>query len=172
MAENVEIIADYLRADATLLGTFDALSNSWSGLARGGIWTRKIKRFGAGNTPQAFTAHDDKASMIKPSISIRDMGDTRHRQEDAIPTAYNQFIWIYFYAPALASGKEAVKDMRRRVYELLDFTYSGWRFTTEDGTLARLELVDRRGRHDSETFKEAVEDYQRYQITSRYADIT
>lgn len=172
MAENLELVAAYLRTDAELLGTFDAPSNSYTGLARGGIWTKKLKREGAKDTAIAFTTLQDGAKMIKPAIVLMDRGDNEHRQSDAIPTAYNQYIWVYYYAPAFDSGKEAIKLMRRRVYELLDFTMSGWRFETEDGPLARLKLLDRRGRMDSETFKEAVEDYQRFELTSRYADVT
>lgn len=169
MASNIETILARLVADSTLLGA--PAAEGYAGLAKGGIWDRKIKRNGPGNTPQAFWTAD-QGRMIRPCISIRDMGEVLHRQESAIPSAYNQFVWIYYYAPALASGKEAIRDMRRRVYELIDFTYSGWTFASEDGPVVFPRLLDRRGTHDSETFPEAVEDYQRFELTSRYAHLT
>jgi hypothetical protein len=173
MTTNLDLIKDRLIADATLLGSLDVTGgNHYSGIAKGGVWTRKLKRLSPGATPQAFAdTTDDQTLIIRPSIVLLDRGDKPHRQRAAIPGAYNQSVWIYFYGPATQAGKDAIASMRQRVYELIDHDASGWTFQTAGGPVAFVQLVDRNGTHDSETFKEAVEDFQRYQVTSRYANL-
>ena len=170
MAENINIIADYLRSDADLLGSLDG--DHYIGYAQGGIWTRRLQRDGDfGLTPEAFYV-SDKGRMIRPSIVVLDRGDVPHRQRQAIPSSYIQTVHVYYYAPATESGKAAIVNMRRRVYELIDHEASGgWVFASEDGPVVFVNLITRFGRRDSETYPEAVEDYQQYALTSRYADI-
>jgi len=166
---NHEIIAARLEADSILTGSFDV--DHYTGIARGGIWTRKLKRNGDGDTPWAFYT-SQKGRKIRPSIVVLDDGDSPHPQRDSIPTAYNQVVRIYFYAPATESGKQAIEDMRARVYALIDHEASGgWVFTSAEGPVVFPRYIDRLGRRDSEVFIEAVEDYQRFVLTSRYANV-
>lgn len=169
MAENHEIIANYLAADATLLGSLGV--NGYSGILQGGIWTRPLKRQGFGATPEAFWL-SDKGRLVRPSAVILDGDDRDHPQALSIPTAYNQEIIIYIHVPSTATGKGKAHDARRRIYNLIDFETSGWRFTTADGTLARLRYDGRIGLRDHEELVGSKYLFLRYEVTSRHADRT
>lgn len=160
MASLVEIIHDRLAADATLVGVLGV--NGYSGILQGGVWTRPLKREGAGKTPEAFYV-SEKGRMLRPAAVIVDRGEVEHPQRDAIPTAYDSFPLIYFYAPATATGKTAIRLASKRVFDLLD----DWTFATENGPIAFVTYVDRVGILDSEEFIGTVYDYCRYRITSR-----
>lgn len=160
MASNIDIIYDALIADPILVGTLGV--NGYSGILQGGVWTRPLKREGAGQTAEAFYT-SEKGRMLRPAAVLLDRGDVEHSQRDAIPTAYDAFPLIYFYAPATATGKTAIRLARKRVFDLLD----DWTFVTEYGPIAFVRYVDRVGILDSEEFVGTVYDYCRYQITSR-----
>lgn len=160
MASNVELIYNHLAVDVTLVGVLGV--NGYSGILQGGIWTRPLKREGAGKTTEAFYV-SDKGRMLRPAAVIVDRGEAEHAQRDAIPTAYESFPLIYFYAPATATGKTAIRLASKRVFDLLD----DWSFATENGPIAFVRYVDRVGILDSEEFIGTVYDYCRYQIVSR-----
>lgn len=166
-ANNVEV-ANKLAADATLVGVLGV--NGYSGILQGGVWTRHIKRAGAGKTSEAFYL-SDKGRLVRPCAVIPDGDDNDHPQADAIPAAYEQFVQITLYAPATASGKAAIHAARRRINALIDFKLSQWRFTTDDGTLASLDYVGRQSVRDSEEFLGACYSVLRYNLRSRYADL-
>lgn len=170
MSSNIDQIYDRLHSDTILTGSYLGSSSGWSGLAKGGVWKQPLKRDNSGATPEAFFIGKN-GKAIRPSIVVLDRGDRRHPQYLAIPGAYVGSIIIQFYGLAVQSGKDAVAAMRARVYTLLDFDASGWTFQTSDGPRAFLHLAERYGIHDSETFTEAVEDYQRYDLTSRYGNL-
>jgi hypothetical protein len=171
MATNIRLVYDRLLFDAELTGTFDG--TNYTGLASGGVWDHIISRSAEGEAERAFFMNPHTGQrLIKPCIMLVDGGDSRHRQRPQIPGAYNQVVEVYLFALANTSGKQRVQEMRQRVYELLDHDASGgWIFPSEDGPRVFAELVGRRGVRDSEIFVEAVEDIQRYQLTSRYANI-
>jgi hypothetical protein len=159
---NIELIKNYLLSDSVLAGSLNP-TTGYSGLAKGGVWDRRLKREKPGNTPTAFEG-EERAYIIRPSVVVRDSGDTPHRQEEAIPTAYNQVVHIYFFAMATQSGKDDIAAMRQRVYQLLDHKASqGWVFTGDDGIVRFMDYAGRVGVHDSEIFK--------YRLTSRHFDI-
>lgn len=164
MAANVTIIRDMLAADTTLLGTLE--TDGYTGILRGGVWTRRLKREPPGHTPQAFNGTDEAAKLIRPAAVILDRGDAPHRQRPAIPSAYQQTIPVYVYAPATATGKEEIAAARYRIWELLD----KFVFATENGPMAFVEYVDRVGILDVEEFPEAVCDTMRYRVVSRIAN--
>jgi hypothetical protein len=164
MASNIDIIATMLTADATLVGALGV--DGYVGILRGGVWTRRLKRMSPGNTPHAFNGKSEAAQLIRPAAVLIDRGDVPHRQRPAIPSAYVQTIPIYLYAPATATGKEAIKDARYRIWELLD----KYTFVTENGPVAFVEYQERLGILDSEEFPEAVYDTVRYRVTSRLAN--
>lgn len=157
---NIELIRTTLMDDAALVGTLGA--SGYGGILQGGVWTRALKREPPGNTPEAFY-DSDKGRMIRPSAVLLDRGDTPHRQRAAIPSAYEQTVPIYLYAPATASGKQAMVNARRRIYSLLNDIW----MTTENGWPGYLMYIDRLGITDSEEFPEAVYDLLRYRLTSR-----
>jgi hypothetical protein len=167
-ANNIEI-ANRLAADLVLVGSLGV--NGYSGILRGGIWTRFLRRAGAGRTPEAFYL-SDKGLLVRPAAVILDDDENDHPQESSIPTAYNQLVNIHLYVPSTASGKEAAHAARRRIFALLDFERSLWRFTTDDGTLASLKYIDRTGLRDSEEFTATKFTILRYQLRSRHADAT
>lgn len=169
MATNQKIIRDRLANDSLLGGTLNG--TSWTGLARGGIYDKKIKRSGAGSTPYAFDQTQAGVLVIKPCIVVLDRGDGPHVQRNSIPSAYTQSIYVYFYASATSSGRDAIAAMRKRTFDLLDEQASGWIFASEGGPMVFCYYAERLGVRDDEVFPEAVIDYQRYRLTSRYANI-
>lgn len=159
MATNLDKLYNQLAADATLLGTLGV--NGYAGLLQGGLYTRPLKETGPAATATAFYPGGVRCSAV-----LVDFGDVPHPQRDAVPHAYVQFVYVYFYAPATASGKADLDDARHRVFVLLD----DWWFHTDDGPWAEVKFLNRRGVVESEAFPGAVEDYCRYQITSRYTN--
>lgn len=157
---NIEIVRTMLMNDAPLVGTLGA--NGYSGILQGGVWTRALKREPPGNTPEAFYA-SDKGKMIRPAAVLLDRGDTPHPQRAAVPSAYVQSLPIYLYAPATATGKQAMTDARRRIFEILSDVW----ITTTDGWRGQVLYMDRIGVTDSEEFPEAVYDLLRYRLVSR-----
>lgn len=164
MASNVTYIKDLLLADVILVGTL--AMGEYPGILRGGVWERRLKREPPGNTPHAFSGEDEAAKLIRPAAVVLDRGDEPHPQRPAIPSAYYQPVPIYLYAPATGTGKAALKDARRRIWELLHDLV----FPTEDGPMAFVEYINRQGILDCEEFPEAVQDIVRYRITSRIAN--
>lgn len=160
MSSNIEIIRGILTSDATLVGSLS--SAGYSGILKGGVWSRALKREPPGNTPEAFY-ESDKGRMIRPSAVVLDRGDLPHRQRMAIPTSYNQRIHIYLYSPATATGKDAMIAARRRIHAILNNLW----IVTEDAQNGYLSYDERVGVSDSEEFPEAVYDLLRYQLTSR-----
>lgn len=160
MTSNVDLIYQRLATDVVLLGSLGPAG--YSGILQGGIYTRPLKAQGRGETLEAFYT-TDKGRLLRPSAVIIDRGDSPHPQRDAVPTAYDSFPLIYFYAPAHDTGKTAIRNARERVFDLLH----DWTFITENGPLAFVEYVDRVGLLDSEEFIGAVFDYCRYRVTSR-----
>ena len=169
MASNQKIIRDRLANDSILGGTL--IGTSWNGLARGGIYDKKIKRDGPGDTPNAFDQSAAGVLVVKPCIVVLDRGDSPHIQRDSIPSAYQQSIFVYFYASATTDGRAAIAAMRARTFELLDEQASGWIFASEGGPMVFCYAAERFGVRDDEVFPEAVIDYQRYRLTSRYANL-
>lgn len=163
MASNIEQIYTRLTTDAILVGTLDG--DGYSGLLQGGVWNRPLKREPPGDTPQAFYP-SERGRMLRASAVVIDRGDQPHPQEDAIPSAYVQRIWVYLYAPATRTGKDQVVQARYRVWDLLN----DWNFVTERGPVAFVKYSDRVGMFDSEEFPEAVYDLTRYNVTSRNAN--
>ncbi len=157
---NVEIVRSLLVSDPVLVGTVGP--DGYSGMLQGGVWTRALKREPPGNTPEAFY-DSDKGKMIRPSAVVLDRGDYIHPQRMAIPSAYQQIIPIYLYAPATATGKQAITDARRRIFSLLNSTW----IITADGMHGVLSYEDRIGVMDSEEFPEAVYDTMRFMLVSR-----
>lgn len=164
MASIVETIATRLRTDASLVGALS--SGSYAGLLKGGVWTRPLKREAPGDTPEAFRDVPGLGKVIKPSAVVLDRGDAPHPQRPWIPSAFEQTVPVYLYAPATAGGKEAIALARVRIWELLD----KYRFTTDNGPVAFVAYVSRVGIFDSEEFPEAVYDTLTYRVTSRIAN--
>ena len=80
------------RGRRALVGTF---ANGYSGYARGGVWTRKLKR--AGNGATAPFEGSEKGKVVRPAIVILDRGDLHHpqrRHSGRVP----QEVWIYFFS--------------------------------------------------------------------------
>jgi hypothetical protein len=169
MATAIELIKTRLQSDTTLYGSLG--STGYSGYAKGGIYTKKLKREPPGDTPTAFAA-SASGLVVRPSIVILDRGDRPHLQEPSIPSAYQGTVLIYFHASATQSGKDAIAAMRKRVYELIDFAMSGWTFRLEEGApIVFPKYIDRSGVQDDEIYPEGVVDFCRYQLTSRHANI-
>lgn len=164
MAGNVDAVADLLATDAALVGSkiTTPQGSYYSGILRGGVWTRPLKRDAPAATVEAFYA-GEKGRMIRPSAVVMDLGDILHPQERWIPSAYVQTVPIYIYAPANNDGKEAIARARARIYDVLQ----DYVFATDAGPRAFVAYNDRTGVRDSEEFPEAVLDVVRYRITSR-----
>jgi hypothetical protein len=165
-------IYDYLRTDAVLVGTQTSPpGGSYSGLLTGGLWNRPLKRAGMdgppipGSTPAAF-GDANEAGRIRYAASLIDNGDTPHFQELSIPTTFQMSLSLYLYAPAHESGKQTLRQVESRVYDLLH----NYRFQTDDGPYARVFFASRFGIVDSEEFMGAVADYCRYQVVARHRE--
>lgn len=163
MPSNIEIIHAFLVADPVLVGTYNP-SSGYSGHLKGGIWTRPIKREGAGATPEAFSSAHGRP--IRTCAALVDSGENAHSQSRLIPTSYLQTIDIWFYTMPTATGKEELRQAQRRIALLLD----GWTFDTDDGYVGFVRYISRRGMLDSESFIGAVDDYCRYEVVSRRSD--
>jgi hypothetical protein len=164
MATNVSKLYQLLNADATLVGTLGP--NGYSGILQGGLWDRPLKREGAARTEAAFYGESVAAMQVRPSAVILDGGDVPHSQRLAVPQAYVQYIYIYFYAPPTSTGKTKMAEAQKRILVLLDNLW----FATDDGTMAEVRYINRRGVIESEGFPGVLEDYCRYQIVSRYSN--
>lgn len=163
-------IFTYLLNDTVLVGVQQFPPNgSYSGILTGGLWNRPLKRPGpngvvtAGSTPAAFGNTAPEAGRIRYAASIVDRGDIRHFQDQSIPSAIQEAVAIYFYAPAHESGKQAIRNAVDRVYSLL----RDYRFLTDAGVYARVFFDTRYGIVDSEEFLGAVVDYCTYTIVTR-----
>lgn len=165
MPSIIDTIWTRLSSDSQLVGSYDP-NSGYSGYLQGGIWTRPLKREGAGETPEAFSTAAGR--QLRVAAVIVDAGETLHSQESAIPTAYTLFLNIWFYAPATATGKDRMRNAQRRVHELLD----DWTFQTDAGPIAFVSYLSRRGILDSESFPGVVDDYCRYQIITRMSGAT
>jgi hypothetical protein len=160
----VETIAQRLRSDATLVGTLSG--ESYTGILKGGVWTRRLKREPPGDTPAAFY-QSDKGRMIKPSAVVLDGGERRHEAEGAIHGAYRQTVRIFLYAPATASGKQAIHDAADIIWSLVSFLPSGWAIPLPNGNSGFASLLSRTGIAESEQFSEAVFDVLSFEIVGR-----
>lgn len=164
METNVAKLYHLLAADTALVGTLGP--NGYSGILQGGLWDRPLKREGAARTEAAFYGESVAAMQVRPSGVILDGGDLPHNQRLSIPQAYVQYIYVYFYAPPTSTGKTKMAEAQRRIMVLLDDTW----FKTDDGPMAEVRYINRRGIVESEGFPGALEDYCRYQIVSRYSN--
>lgn len=152
MASIGDTIATRLRGDATFMA-----------LAQGLVWTRPLKRQNEGATPQAFGT----AKQIKSvAVVVRERPQEPHTQERAIYGAYVSMPQIFLYAPAVDTGKAAIRAARTRIRDLMN----GWTFRTDEGPMAFVRYIDNFGINDSEEFIGSVYDYCRIEVTSRYAN--
>jgi hypothetical protein len=157
----IATIYDRLRLDPVLTGTLTA--GQYTGILKGGVWTRPLKREGAAATPEAF--YDAaQGKMNRPAAVVVDGGMAVHRQIEAIPHAYVSLPRIVLYAPAGQGGKNAMNTAFSRIYDLLH----NYRFLTEENTYASLVFADRTTLLDSEEFIGALSSIMRFQVTSRY----
>lgn len=156
-----DLMYNRLRLDATLTGTLSG--GQYSGILKGGVWNRPLKREGASHTPEAFY-QSEFGKLNRPAAVVVDGGIVPHRQVESIAHAYWSFPRIVLYAPATASGKQALHDAFSRIYDLLH----EWRVTTDESTIATFMFADRTTLLDSEEFIGAVSTVVRFQVTARY----
>lgn len=155
------VVYNRLRLDSTLVGTLSG--GQYSGILKGGVWNRPLKREGAAATPEAFF-QSINGKGIRPAAVVVDGGMTPHRQREAIAHAYNSFPRVFLYAHAGAGGKSAIESAVSRIYDLLH----DYRFVTDEGPYASLLFADRTPVLDSEEFIGAKSTVMRFQVTSRY----
>jgi hypothetical protein len=165
MTQAVDTIASRLRNDPTLTGTLSG--ESYTGILKGGVWTRRLKREPPGETPEAFYV-SSRGKIIKPSAVVLDGGEQRHQAVTAIHGAYRQIIRIYLYATATQSGKDAIENAFERIYELLDFSASGWTLGLTATSTGFLVFQGRTGLAESEQFSEAVFDILAFDLIARH----
>jgi hypothetical protein len=128
----------------------------------GGIYDREIKSTGPGSTPAAF----GPAGQVRPTASLVDRGETMHPAAliGVAPNAYLGFPLVYLYAQAVASGKAAIRDAKRRIRELVH----GYRWTDDGGWQSEMVYLDSWGIHDSDEYPGAVYDYVRLSVRGHH----
>ena len=103
----------------------------YTGIARGGIWTREPKPYDPadrrGATPTAFDA--EEGGLIRPCIWVTEESQINHYQFQRITQATDVGILVWYYAPSHNNGNIALEEMDRRVCKLLD----DYHFTTNRG---------------------------------------
>lgn len=154
-------IYERLKNDATLTGSLSG--GQYTGILKGGVWDRPIKREGPAATTEAFYQSINGANL-RPCAVVLDGGQTPHFQEESIPHAYNSMPLITLFATASRSGKTALDSAASRIYVLLH----NWSFVTNEGPVAFVRFADRTGVRDSEEFIGGISCAIRYQVTSRY----
>jgi hypothetical protein len=176
MASYAEQIATYLRSNPAtnpygnavpsppLLGTYDALNDIYTGIAKGGIYTRPLKMpdptDNRGSTPTAFNA---SSGVIRPSIVVRVESMVHHFQFTQMPTAINVNVVVWMYAASHDNGKIAIEDMRAR----LDFLLDGYIFTTDQGPKGFVDWDFNFGvKENHQEFEGSLLDFTRYSITT------
>lgn len=104
-------------------------------LLSGGIYTREIKREGAGNTPAAFDVDGDPL----PAAVVTD--GTDEQTPFGPDGSFQSFPWIYVYAPPHDTGKATIANAWDQMYSLLH----RWRFATGNGTDVEVQVIGRLG---------------------------
>jgi hypothetical protein len=158
------IVYARLKNDPTLVGTISG-GGQYTGILRGGIWDRPLKREGAARTPEAFYV-TEFGKLNRTAGVVLDGGRNPHRQVESIPHASWSFPRVVLYAQATAGGKAAIEQAFSRIYDLLHH----WRTPIPEtpNTTVVFEFADSTPVLDSEEFIGAVSTVVRYQATYRY----
>ena len=176
MANYAEQIAAFLRSNTMedaygrpltgdpLLGVYDPVNDVYSGIAKGGIYTRPLKapdpKDNRGATPTAF---NPESGSIRPSIFVRLESIVHHPQFQTVPNAAIVNVTIWMYGPSHEGGKIAMEDMRYRIQRLLH----GRVYMTDQGMNGHIAWDFTYGvKENHEEFEGSLVDYSRFGITT------
>lgn len=176
MASYSEQIAAYLRSDPALspygrevpepplLGVYNAMDDVYSGITKGGIYTRPLKMpdptDNRGATPTAF---NPISGTIRPSIVVRTESMVHHPQFLRMPQAMMVNIVVWMYAGSHDNGKIALEDMRSRV----DLLMIDRDFKTDQGPRGHISWDFNFGvKENHQEFEGSLIDYTRYNMTT------
>jgi hypothetical protein len=155
VASNAKLLEAYLKADGTL--------NTIVGQR---IWTRPLRR---GDGPMDSLAFNADTGHPRTLLTIIEKGARKQLQADVdrqkirLDSVLQDFEF-YFYAHAVDTGKDELRQAKYRVKELLD----GHTFTTELGFRATVNWRgEPMGLLDSEEFPLTVQDWCVYELRTR-----
>lgn len=114
--ELITAIQSRLLADTTLCGATPANATSpYPGLVKGGVYDRKIRREGFGNTPRAY----DTDLHVRPCIVIMDMAESIIPQIGSPLGGASHIIRVTCLAPAHGAGKSVLSQISDRAINVI-----------------------------------------------------